>query len=146
MLYTMLTKKALRISFDAHKDQVDKTGIPYVYHPFCVAEKLHTEYEVCTALLHDVVEDTGITLDDLRAAGFPEDVTDALALLTHDDSVSYTDYVKARKQNPIARAVKLADLEHNSDVSRLDAIDDRIRARLDKYAAAREYLLNPDAE
>lgn len=136
MIYTPLTKKALRISFDAHKDQVDKSGMPYVYHPFHLAEQMQDEYTVCVALLHDVVEDTDYTLTDLIEAGFPAPVTDAIALMTHDDAVPYMDYVKKLRNDPIARAVKLADLRHNSDLSRLDVIDDRALERAEKYKEA----------
>ena len=109
MIYTPLTKKALKISFKAHKDQVDKSGLPYVYHPFHLAEQMNDEYSTCVALLHDVVEDTDITLDDLASEGFPAEVIDALALMTHDDNVPYMDYVRKIKTNPIATKVKLAD-------------------------------------
>lgn len=136
MIYTPLTKKALRISFEAHKNQVDKSGMPYVYHPFHLAEQMEDEYTVCVALLHDVVEDTDYTLTDLIEAGFPAPVTDAIALMTHDDAVPYMDYVKKLRNDPIARAVKLADLRHNSDLSRLDVIDDRALERAEKYKEA----------
>ncbi|MEE0957526.1 MAG: GTP pyrophosphokinase [Ruminococcus sp.] len=136
MIYTPLTKKALRISFKAHKNQVDKSGMPYVYHPFHLAEQMEDEYSVCVALLHDVVEDTDYTLTDLIEAGFPAPVTDAIALMTHDDAVPYMDYVKKLRNDPIARAVKLADLRHNSDLSRLDVIDDRALERAEKYKEA----------
>lgn len=136
MIYTPLTKKALRISFDAHKNQIDKSGMPYVYHPFHLAEQMEDEYSVCVALLHDVVEDTDYTLTDLIEAGFPAPVTDAIALMTHDDAVPYMDYVKKLRNDPIARAVKLADLRHNSDLSRLDVIDDRALERAEKYKKA----------
>ena len=136
MIYTPLTKKALRISFEAHKNQIDKSGMPYVYHPFHLAEQMEDEYTVCVALLHDVVEDTDYTLTDLIVAGFPAPVTDAIALMTHDDAVPYMDYVKKLRNDPIARAVKLADLRHNSDLSRLDVIDDRALERAEKYKEA----------
>ena len=136
MLYTPLTKKALRLSFVAHKDQLDKSGMPYVYHPFHVAEQMETEETVVVALLHDVVEDTDYTLDDLHAMGFPDNVVEALALMTHDDSVPYLDYVAKLKSNTIARAVKLADLRHNSDLSRMDKVDDKALERVEKYKAA----------
>ena len=135
MIYTDLTKKALKISFDAHKDQVDKSGMPYVYHPFHLAEQMDDEYSTCVALLHDVVEDTDTTLDDL-AKIFPKEVTDAIALMTHDDSVPYLEYVKTIKSNPIASKVKLADLKHNSDLSRLDKVDDKAIERVEKYKKA----------
>lgn len=146
MLYTELTKKALRISFNAHKDQVDKSGMPYVYHPFIVAERVEDngEYAVCAALLHDVVEDTDITLDDLRAEGFPNEVIEAIRLLMHDDSVPYFVYLYAVKDNPIAKAVKLSDLHHNTDISRLDKIDDKALKRLEKYSKAMDILMFED--
>lgn len=142
MLYTPLTKKAMKLSFAAHKDQLDKSGIPYVYHPFHVAEQMETEDTVVVALLHDVIEDTDYTLDDLKAMGFPDRVTDALELMTHDDSVPYLEYVAKLKDNPIARTVKLADLRHNSDISRLDEVDEKALERVRKYEKAIELLLS----
>lgn len=146
MLYTDLTKKALRISFNAHKDQVDKSGMPYVYHPFIVAEGVEDdgEYAVCAALLHDVVEDTDITFKDLQAEGFPKEVLDAIRLLTHDDSVPYFEYLDGIKDNPIAKAVKLSDLHHNMDIGRLDKIDDKALKRLEKYSKAMDILMFED--
>lgn len=135
MIYTELTKKALKISFNAHKDQLDKSGMPYVYHPFHLAEQMDDEYSTCVALLHDVVEDTDMTLDDLSKI-FPKEVTDAIALMTHNDSVPYLDYVKEIKTNPIASKVKLADLKHNSDLTRLDTVDDKALERVEKYKKA----------
>ena len=120
MLYTPLTKKALKLSFDSHKDQVDKSGAPYVFHPFHLAEQMQTEDEVCVALLHDVLEDTDTTEDDLRNAGMPEAVVKALGLLTHNADEPYFDYVSRIAQDPLATAVKLADLRHNSNLDRLD--------------------------
>ena len=140
MIYTTLTKKALRLCFKAHRDQFDKSGIPYVFHPFHVAESMPDEITTTVALLHDVVEDTDYTLEDLAAMGFPQAVTDALALMTHDDSVPYLDYVAVLKSNPVARCVKLADLRHNSDLSRLDVVDEKALARVEKYRKAIEML------
>ena len=136
MIYTELTKKALKLSFEAHKNQVDKSGMPYVYHPFHLAEQMETEETVIVALLHDVVEDTDYTLDDIIAMGFSDSVVEALALMTHDKSVPYMDYVAKIKSNPIAKAVKLADLKHNSDLSRLDFIDEKSQQRVKKYGQA----------
>ena len=140
MIYTPLTKKALRLCFDAHREQVDKTGLPYVFHPFHLAEQMKDEYTTVCALLHDVVEDTDYTLDDLRSMGFPDEVVDALALLTHDPEVPYMDYVKEIAENPIARKVKMADLRHNSDLSRMDEVDEWAAARNAKYKKALAYL------
>ena len=142
MLYTPLTKKALKISFKAHKDQVDKSGMPYVYHPFHLAEQMNDEYSTCVALLHDVVEDTDITLYELTSEGFPAEIIDALALMTHDDKVPYMDYVRKIKTNPIATKVKQADLEHNSDLTRLDNVDDAALERKNKYRQALFILLS----
>lgn len=140
MIYTPLTKKALKISFEAHKNQTDKSGMPYVYHPFHLAEQMDDENSVCVALLHDVVEDTDLTLADLIQAGFPEEVTDALALMTHDDLTPYMDYVERLSHNPIAAKVKLADLAHNSDLTRLDVVREKDRERVLKYHRAMELL------
>lgn len=136
MIYTEMTKKALLLSFNAHKDQVDKSGMPYVYHPFHLAEQMDTEEKVTVALLHDVVEDTDYTLEDIAAMGFPQSVTDALTLMTHDKAVQYMDYVAMIKTNPIAKAVKLADLRHNSGITRLDIVDEKTIYRVKKYYEA----------
>lgn len=140
MLYTALTKKALKLCFEAHKGQTDKSGIPYVFHPFHLAEQMETEETVIAALLHDVVEDTAYTLQDLAEMGFPETVIAALRLLTHDDAEPYMEYVARIKGNPIAKAVKLADLRHNSDLNRLDLIDEKALRRVQKYKDAAALL------
>lgn len=143
MIYTDLTKKALKLSFEAHQNQTDKSGMPYVYHPFHLAEQMTDEYTTCVALLHDVVEDSGFTLDDLTKAGFPKEVTDAVAIMTHDERVPYMEYVAEIKKDPVARAVKLADLRHNSDLSRLDKVDEKAVERVKKYEQAIRLLLSP---
>ncbi len=136
MIYTENTKKALKLCFKAHCDQVDKSGIPYVFHPFHLAEQMQDEQTTIVALLHDVVEDTDITIQDLRKEGFSEAVLEAISLLTHDKSVNYMDYVAVIKQNPIAKAVKLADLRHNSDITRLDTVDAKALKRREQYLEA----------
>ena len=140
MIYTPMTKRALQLCFDAHKDQTDKSGLPYVFHPFHLAEQMQDEDTTVAALLHDVVEDTRYTFDDLQAMGFPAHILEALKLLTHNDAVPYMEYVAALKQNSIAKAVKLADLRHNSDRTRLDYIDERTEQRCAKYEAAIQLL------
>ena len=142
MIYTPLTKKALTLCFEAHKEQRDKSGLPYVFHPFHLAEQMKSEETVICALLHDIVEDTHYTLEDLENMGFPKSVIEAIALLTHDDSVPYMDYVRNIKPNPIARAVKIEDLKHNSDLTRLDTIDEFSLKRNKKYEEALSILLN----
>ncbi|MBO5868219.1 MAG: bifunctional (p)ppGpp synthetase/guanosine-3',5'-bis(diphosphate) 3'-pyrophosphohydrolase [Oscillospiraceae bacterium] len=136
MIYTPMTKKALKLCFDAHKEQVDKSGLPYVFHPFHLAEQMTTEETVVVALLHDLVEDTEYTLEDLTAMGFPKEITEAIALMTHAEGVDYMDYVRKIKTNPIAKAVKLADLKHNSDITRLDVVDEKALLRREKYLQA----------
>ncbi len=140
MIYTKKTKKALNLCFEAHKDQLDKSGLPYVFHPFHLAEQMETEETIIAALLHDVVEDTDYTLEDIKEMGFGDAVVDALSLLTHDDDTKYMDYVRAIKGNPIAKAVKLADLRHNSDITRLDVVDEKALKRRENYLEALEFL------
>ena len=140
MIYTEMTNKAMVLAYEAHQGQYDKSGLPYVFHPFHLAEQMDTEEAVTAALLHDVVEDTDYTLEDLRSMGFPDTVTDALALLTHDPSVPYMEYVARLKSNPIARSVKLADLTHNSDLSRLPVVTEKDLERVEKYRKAIKLL------
>ena len=144
MIYTPMTKIALKLCFEAHKDQVDKSGMPYVFHPFHLAEQMIDEETTAVALLHDVIEDTDYTLEDLAEMGFSDNVLRAIALMTHDESVSYMDYVAQIKTNPIARAVKLADLRHNSDMSRLDKVSTLDRERAEKYEKAIKLLESID--
>lgn len=140
MIYTALTKKALKICFDAHKDQVDKTGLPYVFHSFHLAEQMDTEDAVCVALLHDTVEDTDISFEDLINEGFNDNIINALKLLTHNDDAPYLEYVARIKENPLARKVKLADLRHNSDLTRIDLTVDKIPPKYNLYLEAIKYL------
>ena len=140
MIYTKMTKMALRLCCDKHKEQDDKSGMPYVFHPFHLAEQMKDEDTTIVALLHDVVEDTDTTFEDLAQMGFGEPVLEALRLLTHDPEVPYMDYVAEIKQNPIAKAVKLADLKHNSDMTRLDTVTDWDKKRAQKYKAAIKLL------
>ncbi len=143
MIYTALTVKAMQIAYSAHHGQVDKIGAPYVFHPFHLAESMDDEFSVCAALLHDVAEDTSVTLEQLRQA-FPPEVTDALALLTHREGVDYFDYVRAIAKNPIAAKVKLADLAHNGDEDRMAMVgrdEDWRQRHAAKYRRAKEILL-----
>ena len=146
MIYTPMTKKALQLCFKAHKDQTDKSGMPYVFHPFHLAEQMKDEATTVVALLHDVVEDTEITIDDLQKMGFSQEVLEAIALMTHNDEVPYMEYVARIKTNPIARAVKLADLKHNSDMTRLESITPYDKERAKKYKRAIRLLKAPDAK
>lgn len=143
MIYTPMTKIALKLCFEAHKNQIDKSGMPYVFHPFHLAEQMTDEKTTVVALLHDVIEDTEYTLNDLKDKGFTDDVLSAIALMTHADGVPYMEYVALIKTNPIAKTVKLADLRHNSDMSRLDIVTACDRERAEKYKKAIELLEDP---
>ena len=140
MIYTKKTIKARKFCYRAHKKQRDKSGVPYVFHPFHVAEQMTTEASTIVALLHDVVEDTKYPLDDIAALGFGKEIVEAVALMTHEDGVPYMDYVAKLKDNPIAREVKLADLAHNSDPARLGKINKKAKERLEKYQKAIAFL------
>ena len=143
MIYTPLTNKAMTIAYRAHHGQLDYNGIPYIFHPIHLAEQMEDEISCCAALLHDVAEDTDITLDDL-AQEFPREVIDVLKLLTHDKDTDYFTYVRAIRENPIARKVKLADLAHNSDQSRCvgsDLTEEQLACWRQKYQKAAAILM-----
>lgn len=136
------------IAYQAHKDMSDKNGIPYIFHPIHLAEQMDSEKAVIVALLHDVVEDTDWTMSGLEQEGFPKDVIDALNLLTHNDEIEYLEYIRQINQssNPYAKAVKLADLKHNSDLSRLQKIDEKTLLRIEKYKKAIAILTEKESE
>ncbi len=140
MIYTKLTNLAMQIAYNAHHGQTDKSGLPYIFHPYHLAEQMDDEYSVCVALLHDVVEDTDITIAQLEKA-FPEPITQAIQLMTHNEDMPYLTYIAQIKANPLARKVKLADLHHNSDESRLlDACDTLRKRYRTKYQEALKLL------
>ena len=139
MIYTPNTRKAMILAYNAHLGQFDKSGIPYILHPIHVAEQMETEEECIVAILHDTVEDTNVTFKQLEKE-FSKEIIKALKLLTHDKSVPYMDYVMKIKSNPIAKKVKLADLKHNSDETRLDVLTLKDKERNEKYKKAIEYL------
>lgn len=144
MIYTDMTKKAIRLIFRAHAGQTDKCGLPYVCHPLHVAESMEDEVTCTAALLHDVVEDTDVTFEDLAEMGFTPEVLRIVRLLTHDPEVPYMDYVRRIKEDPQAVKVKLSDLRHNSDLTRIDHVAQRDLDRVKKYKAAMELLLSKD--
>ena len=140
MIYTPLTNRAMQIAYEAHHGQTDKCGQPYIFHPYHLAEQMGSEYAVCVALLHDVLEDTDFPRSVL-AAEFPEEVMVAVDLLTHDENVPYLEYVEKLKSNPLAKAVKLADLTHNCDSTRMPLDGPEVQRRLEeKYRKAFEIL------
>ena len=143
MIYTEMTVRAMRLAYEAHLGQVDKTKVPYIFHPIHLAEQMEDEVTCTVALLHDVVEDTAVTFADLEKE-FPAEVIEALRLLTHEAGVDYFDYVRKIKTNPIAKCVKLADLTHNSDESRnVEKLipTEKVQHFREKYAKAKEILL-----
>jgi (p)ppGpp synthase/HD superfamily hydrolase len=127
---------AKRIATQAHQGQVDKAGQAYISHPEFVASQVTGDDVKAVAWLHDVLEDTPITIADLRAEGLSETVIEAVAILTKQENESYETYLRRVAANPIAKAVKLADLKHNMDTTRLKTMDDKTRARLEKYKLA----------
>lgn len=131
---------ALAISKKAHAGQVDKAGVDYIQHPLYVASQVETEQEKAVALLHDVLEDSDITAADLLAYGLSNEVVTAVQTLTKKKGQSYQDYLEKVKSNNLARVVKLADLKHNSDLSRLKSVSDTDRERVEKYKKAIYYL------
>lgn len=147
MVYTSMTIKAMKLAYRAHDGQVDRSGVPYIFHPIHLAEQMDDEISCTAALLHDVVEDTDVTLEELTHE-FPPAVTEAVALLTHDPSSDYFDYVRKIKKNPIAKKVKLADLAHNSDEVRSKAAgcsDRQILHWREKYRKAKAILLDMES-
>lgn len=143
MIYTLMTAKAMKIAYDAHHNQKSYNGVPYIFHPYHLAEQMDDEISCTVALLHDVVEDTDVTLSDLEKE-FPREVTEVVALLTKTDDMDYYDYVRRIKTNEIAKKVKLADLAHNSDETRLIGSDvpfEKVLYWREKYSKAKKILL-----
>jgi (p)ppGpp synthase/HD superfamily hydrolase len=133
---TQTLERAIAIAATAHAGQVDKGGAPYILHPLKVMLRMTTLEERIVAVLHDVVEDCGVSLDDLRKEGFSEEVLTAIASVTKVPGESYEDFVDRAAQNPIGRAVKLADLEENSDISRIASPGWEDLERIEKYRRA----------
>ena len=131
---------ALSIATEAHRGQFDKAGIDYIEHPIFVASQVDSEEEKAVALLHDVIEDSSVTAEELLNAGLPETVVTAVQILSKKKGQDYQTYLENVKSNPLARVVKLADLKHNSDLSRLSSITDKDLERLEKYKKAIDYL------
>ncbi|RON81239.1 HD domain-containing protein [Pseudomonas fluorescens] len=133
---TQTLERAIAIAATAHAGQVDKGGAPYILHPLKVMLRMTSLEERIVAVLHDVVEDCDISLDDLRKEGFSEEVLTAIASVTKVPGESYDDFVERAAQNPIGRVVKLADLEENSDLSRIASPSWEDLERIEKYRRA----------
>ncbi len=131
-----LLEKSLEIALTAHQGQKDKAGAPYILHPLRVMLSMETELEMVAAVLHDVVEDSGLTVEDLRREGIPEAALAAVAHLTRVEGEGYDDFIERVKQNDIASKVKLADLEDNLNIKRIAQPTERDLERLKKYRRA----------
>ena len=131
---------AIALAVQAHRGQTDKAGAPYILHPMRVMFRVDTDHERMTAVLHDVIEDTTVTIEKLAGEGFPDEVLRALECLTRDKRETYEAFIERLLPNALARRVKLADLEDNSDLTRIANPTDRDRERVKKYARAIQYL------
>lgn len=135
-----LLSKALNIATKAHDWQTDKAGAPYIFHPIRVANRCSSDEERIVALLHDTIEDTDVTPDNLLSDGFPRSIVDAILSVTRNDDESYDDFIKRARLNSIGRQVKLHDLEDNMDITRLNELTEKDIVRLNKYLRAYRYL------
>ena len=134
-----MIKKAMNLAFNAHEGQTDKGGMAYIMHPFYIASKLNEEDEIITALLHDTLEDSNLTKEDLLNAGFSTDIIEAIDILTRKQD-DYFDYIYKVKKNDLARKIELLDLKHNMDLTRLEKITNKDIKRNEKYKKAIEIL------
>ncbi len=132
----VMLEKAIRLAVEAHSGQVDKAGAPYIIHPLRMMMTMGTAVDKIVAVLHDVVEDTGWTLEALLHEGFSEEVVEAVACVTRQEDESYEAFIERSAQHPIARRVKLADLEDNMDVRRIDSLTEKDQSRLVRYQKA----------
>lgn len=133
--------RAIAIAAQAHQEQRDKAGAPYILHPLRMMAHMSSEPEMIVAVLHDLIEDTEWTLDQLRAEGFSADVLTAIECVTRREDESYAAFVERARGNELARSVKLADLEDNMDLRRIAEVTDKDLERLRKYHRARQALL-----
>lgn len=134
-----LLEKAELFAEKAHEGQFDKAGVPYIEHPKAVAAMVDDDMGKVVAYLHDVVEDTEVSIDDIRKE-FGNEVADAVDVLTRKKGVSYMDYIRGIKSNAFAVKVKKADLTHNMNLSRLSVISDEDIKRVKKYQKAYKIL------
>lgn len=144
MIYTPNIKKALNIAYNKHNNQFDKGNTPYIFHPIHVAEQMDDENSIIVALLHDVIEDTNTSLEEIKKNGFNDEIVEALNLLTHKDNLDYFEYIKKISNNKLARKVKIADIKHNMDLTRLNEVTPEDKNRYEKYKKCLEYLEKKD--
>ena len=140
MIYTKMINKALNIAYKAHHGQKDKGNVPYIFHPYHIAEKFNNETDICVAILHDVLEDTFVSKEELEGY-FPKEVIEPLVLLTRSTHDTYFEYIKNICSNPIARKVKIEDIKHNLVFERIQ--NKKRNEKLEKrYLKALEMLKN----
>lgn len=138
----MYARRAYALAKKAHLGQKDKGGNDYIEHPKAVASMMDTDIEKAVAYLHDVVEDTKISFDDLKEYGFPNQIIEAVKALTKQKNESYGVYIDRVIKNPIAKKVKLADMKHNSDITRIKNPSQKDYDRCQKYLDKIQYLIN----
>lgn len=138
----MTLEKAILIATTAHQGQVDKAGVPYILHPFRVMFGCKTEDEQICAVLHDVIEDTAVTFEDLKTEGFKEEILNALHALTKRKSETYDDFINRVIQNQLACHVKLADLSDNMNLGRIPHPSEEDYQRVEKYGIAADRIVN----
>ena len=131
---------AMSMATEAHKGQYDRSGVAYILHPLRIMHHMNTRTEQIVGVLHDIIEDTPITLKVLQEKGYSQEVIDALDHLTRQDGEKYDDFIKRCRKNPIALKVKIADLEDNMDIRRLDKVTESDLDRLNRYLVAWKYL------
>ncbi len=129
-------ERAILIAAQAHEGQKDKSGAPYILHPLRMMMRMDSEAAMIAAVLHDVVEDTAVTFDQLRGEGFSEEILQAVECLTHRDGESYDEFIARAQTSAIARQVKIADLEDNMNVKRISEMTPKDLARVEKYHRA----------
>ena len=140
--YNEQFQKALELAVEKHKNQTDKAGNPYILHPLHVMENVNSKEGKIVAILHDIIEDTDVTEDYLLKIGLSKRIVDAVIALTRSEDIDYQEYIKNLGSNPLAKEVKLADLEHNMDLKRLPTLEEKDLERNRKYQIAYHYLIN----
>ena len=133
---------ALELAVEKHKNQTDKAGNPYILHPLHVMENVNSKEGKIVAILHDIIEDTDITENYLLKIGLSKRIVDAVVALTRSEDMDYQEYIKNLSSNPLAKEVKLADLDHNMDLKRLPTLEEKDLERNRKYQIAYHYLIN----
>ena len=133
---------ALELAVEKHKNQTDKAGNPYILHPLHVMENVNSKEGKIVAILHDIIEDTDVTEDYLLKIGLSKRIVDAVVALTRSEDIDYQEYIKNLSSNPLAKEVKLADLEHNMDLKRLPTLEEKDLERNRKYQISYHYLIN----